>query len=160
MSMNKLTARPGETIILNLTLQPHKEPSTVTRVELLIPDDAHDGMVKVIVADAKTARNFEKVRAPYNFRPENLNQLIDLLQAREQNNDIVVMLYRPTHGITLEGEEFPSPPSSLISIMSLSKTKGDVAPTKGSVLLKKRISTDYFIVGNLNMNLAIDHNAQ
>lgn len=159
MLINKLTARPGDSIELTVTLRPHQESPISKKVTLTIPDDAPDGLVKVIAGDAKAMGAFEKVRAPYNLRPETLDQFIHLLQTKERNNEIVAMIYRPSHGITVEGEEFPSPPSSFISVLSSSKAKGNVGPTKGTALSKERIPTDYFIVGSHAMDLQIDRNA-
>ena len=159
IAINTLTIRPGDTIQMSIALRPHQEPVTFRQVELIIPNDTPDGLVKVIAADAKTARNFEKARAPFNFQPDNLNQLIDILQTRERNNEIVVMVYRATSGLTVEGEELPSPPPSLISVMSSSKRTGDIGPTKARVLSKQRLSTDYFIVGSQAMDLEVDQDA-
>jgi hypothetical protein len=156
MYVNTLTVKPGDSIELTFTLKPYQEPPSTKKVTLAIPDDTPDGLARVVVADAKSIKSFEKARAPYALRPETLNQLINLLETRERNNEVVAMIYRIAHGITVGGQELPSPPSSLVSVMSSSKAKGDVGPTKGTVLSKERIPTDYFIVGSHSIDLKID----
>ena len=156
MHVNTLSVKPGDSIELTFTLKPYQEPPSTNKVTLAIPDDTPDGLARVVVADAKSIKSFEKARAPHALRPETLSQLINLLETMERNNEVVAMIYRIAHGITVGGQELPSPPSSLVSVMSSSKAKGDVGPTKGTVLSKERIPTDYFIVGSHSIDLRIE----
>ena len=158
--IDKLTAKPGDSVELSITVKPYQEPLMSKKVVLKIPDDAPNGMVKVIAADAKTIKALEKARAPYNYKLETLDQFVELIRAGKRNNEIVALLYRTAHGITVEGEELPSLPTSILSVMASGKVKGDSGPTKGIVLSEECLPTEYFISGSQTLNLRIDRNAQ
>ena len=55
---------------------------------------------------------------PLNYQPTNINQLIKLLQREENNSDIILELFVPKMGMTVQGEEFPELPVSMLSVMS------------------------------------------
>ena len=158
--IDRVVVRPGDPIELTILIKPHLAVATSEQITVTIPESTPDGTIRVIAADAKTIKAFEKARAPYNYRPENVEQLIHLLQEREQNNEIVITVYSPIHGITIEGEELPSLPTSLLSVMTSSKEKGESGPTKGMTLFKRRVPTDYFISGSQTLEVRVDRRAQ
>lgn len=154
--IDKLTVRPGDPLELTIMIRPYLGDTISKKVVLTIPENAPDGLLNVIAADAKTIKALEKARAPLKYRPESLSQLIELLQQRQPNNEVVVMVYRSIHGITVKGEELPSLPTSLLSVMTSSKERGQTGPTKGVTLSKERVLTDYFITGSQTLSFRVD----
>jgi hypothetical protein len=110
-----------------------------------------------MVCDSRIVNAFEKARAPFNFEPQNLTQLVSLLEKEEQNNEITVQLMHSRVGVTIKGREFSSPPSSLLAIMNSPRYVGEGGLTRGTVLLRQRISTNYMIFGCELLPIIVDN---
>jgi hypothetical protein len=158
--VDKLTVRPGDTIDVTVLVRPYQGAPTSLQTKLAIPEDAPDGKAQILVADARTARAFAKGRAPSTFQPQNLDQLIGFLEAVEKNNEIFVVAYQLAQGIAVNGEELPSPPRSLLSVMSSSKSRGDIGPTKASIVSEQHLATDYVVTGSIATDITVDRKAR
>jgi len=158
--VDKLAVRPGDTINVTVLIRPHQGSITSLQAKLTIPEDAPDGGAQILVADAKTARAFEKSRAPSTFRPQSLDQLLGFLQDVEKHNEVYVVVYQLAQGIAVNGEELPSPPHSLLSVMSSSRSRGDVGPTKASIVSEQHLVTDYVVTGSIATDIAINKRAR
>jgi hypothetical protein len=94
-----------------------------------------------------------------NYRPTNINQLIKLLQRGENNNDIILELFVPVPGMTIQGQEFPELPISMFSVMSAPTQSGEGGYTRGTTLHFEKVPTQYVIDGSQFLRLTIDSNA-
>ena len=103
-----------------------------------------DGELTVIVCDARGSIQMTQTRNPEKLRPHSFTQLIELFQEIEKNNEIVVRVFTPFGGVTVRGQELPSLPPSLVSIMSSSRETG-IQSFGGEI--SQRIPTEWAISG-------------
>ena len=159
MRINKDRYRPGEEIEVIMTLRPYLEEPVIQKGRITIPKDAPEGLTTLLAADAVSHEAFQRTRAPLNYRPKNINQLIKLLQRGENNSDIVMELYVPKRGMTIQGAEFSGLPLSAMSVMSSPTQVGEGGFTLSTTLHIDKVSTNYVISGSGFVRFTIDRNA-
>ena len=161
LRVDKLRYRPGETVAVEITLQPYLEMPIVLTGTITIPKDAPDGLVVLLVSNGNFYQSWQRSRAPYNFRYRNINQLLELLKREENNSNIILELSVPQPGLTVQGEEFSNLPPSVMSVMNTAKqVVGNSGYTSGTALHVDKVSTDYVISGNGFIRFVVDRNAE
>lgn len=160
LRMDKLRYRPGDTVAVEIVLQPYLEAPITQTGTITIPNDAPEGVVTLLAGNANFHESWQRSRAPLNFRHKNINQLIKLLQRGERNSDIIMELFVPEPGLTVRGEEFESLPPSVMSVMNTAKQAGDSGYTSATTLQIDRVATDYVIFGSGIIRLVVDRNAE
>ena len=160
LRMDKLRYRPGDTVEVEITLQPYLEAPITQTGTITIPKDAPEGLVTLLAGNANFHESWQRSRAPLNFRHKNINQLIELLQRGERNSDIIMELFVPEPGLTIQGKEFESLPPSVMSVMNTAKQAGNSGYTSATTLQIDRLATDYVISGSGIIRLVVDRNAE
>lgn len=160
LQMDKLRYRPGDTVEVEITLLPYLEKPIVQTGTITIPKDVPDGLVSLLATNAGFHEVWQRNRAPLNFRPKNINQLVELLQRGENNSEIVMELFVPEPGLTVQGEEFSHLPPSVMSVMNTAKAVGNSGYTLGTTLHIDKMSTDYVISGSGMIRFVVDSNAE
>lgn len=160
LQVDKLRYRPGETVEIMMTLRPYLENLTTEKMTITIPGDAPDGLITLSAMSATTDAQRQRSRAPLNFRPKNINQLVNLLQQHETNTDVILELFRIQPGLTVQGEEFSGLPTSVMSVMNSAKQVGESGYTFGTALHRDTHATNYVIYGLRSLELVVDRNAQ
>lgn len=160
LQMDKLRYRPGDTLEVEITLQPYLETPIVQTAAITIPTDVPDGLVSLLATNANFHEVWQRNRAPLNFRHKNINQLVALLQRGENNAEIIMELFVPQPGLTVQGEEFAHLPPSVMSVMNTAKQVGNSGYTLGTTLHIDKVSTDYVISGSGMIRFVVDRNAE
>jgi hypothetical protein len=160
LQMDKLRYRPGDTVEVAITLQPYFENPIVQTGTLTIPKDVPDGLVTLLATNANFHESWQRNRAPLNFRHRNINQLVELLQRGENNSDIIMELFVPEPGLTVQGKEFAHLPPSVMSVMNTAKQIGNSGYTNGTTLHIDKVPTDYVIYGSGIIRFVVDRNAE
>ena len=161
LRVDKLRYRPGETVAVEITLQPYLEMPYRLTGTITIPKDTPDGLVMLLAANGNFYQSWQRSRAPYNFRYRNINQLVELLKREENNSNIILELSVPQPGLTVQGEEFSNLPPSVMSVMNTAKqVVGNSGYTSGTALHVDKVSTDYVISGSGIIRFVVDRNAE
>ena len=146
---------PGEEVIIDVRLRPYTQDYTSIPVKIQVPEDVAPGSsIQVIVCDAMNSKMLEMTSAPGHFSPSSFEQLIHHFEDAEQNNNIIVKIRLSRKGLTYMGEDFPSLPNSVLSIMSLSNQSG-VSPLRSEMV--KLIPTEWLINGKQTINLFVNN---
>jgi len=159
LRINKKRYKPGDEIQMFITLRPYLEQPIFQKATVTIPKDIPDGIARLMVSSVSANESWQRNRAPLNFRPKNIEQLIKLLQRGESRNSIIIEIYVPKVGMTVQGEEMPELPLSALSVMTYSTQAGAGGFTRGTTLLRETLPTEYFISGGATLRLIIDRNA-
>ena len=159
LRINKDRYRPGAEVEVLITLRPYLEEPILQVGRIKIPQDAPERLTTVLVTSARSYQTFRRQRAPLNYRPKNINQLISILQQGESNNDIVMELFVSERGMTVQGEEFSSLPLSAMSVMNTPTQIGESGSTLATVLRVKTLPTKYVISGSGFIRFFVDRNA-
>lgn len=160
LQVDKLRYRPGDTVEVEITLQPYLEAPIVQTGTITIPKDVPDGLVTLLATNAGFHEIWQRNRAPLNFRHKNINQLVELLQRGENNTNIIMELFVPEPGLTVQGKEFAHLPPSVMSVMNTAKQIGNSGYTTGTTLHVNKTPTDYVISGSGIIRFVVDRNAE
>ena len=160
LQMDKLRYRPGDTVEVEITLQPYFEKPIAQTGTITIPKDVPEGLVTLLATNANFHESWQRNRAPLNFRHKNINQLVELLQRGENNSEIIMELFVPEPGLTVQGKEFAHLPPSVMSVMNTAKQIGNSGYTMGTTLHIDKVSTDYVIYGSGMIRFVVDRNAE
>lgn len=160
LRVEKDNYRPGELIGISVILRPYLENPVVQKAQITIPQDTPEDQVTLLVSSGSSYENWQRQRAPLNYQPKNINQLVKLLQRGESNSDLIVELYIPKLGMTVQGEEFPEPTVSMLSIMNSQTQSGEGGYTRGRTLHTEKTSTDYVLAGSRFLRIMVNRNAR
>ena len=161
LRVDKLRYRPGDTVAVEVTMQPYLEAPIVQTATITIPNDTPDGLVLLIASNAGFYESWQRSRAPFNFRYADINQLVELLKREENNSDIILVLSVPQPGLTVQGQEFSNLPPSVMSVMNTAKqVVGNSGYTSGTDLHVDKMSTDYVVSGSGIIRFVVDRNAE
>ena len=157
--IDKNRYRPGEKIEVTMRLRPYLEEPIIKTGTITIPEDAPEGLTTLLAISPNLYESWQRARAPLNYQPTNINQLIKLLQREENNSDIILELFVPKVGMTIQGEEFPELPVSMLSVMSTPTQSGEGGPTRGTTLHVEKIATPYVVSGSRFLRFTVDRDA-
>ena len=157
--IDKNRYRPGEKIEVTMRLRPYLEAPIIQTGTITIPEDAAEGLTTLLAISPNLYEGWQQARAPLNYQPTNINQLIKLLQREENNSDIILELFVPKVGMTVQGEEFPELPVSMLSVMSTPTQSGEGGPTRGTTLHFEKVATPYVVSGSRFLRFTVDRNA-
>jgi hypothetical protein len=157
--INKDAFRPGEAVEVAIRLRPYLEEPMIQTAHITIPEDTPEGLITLLVISASSYETWQQTRAPLNYQPTNINQLIQLLQRQETNTDIILELFAPNVGMTVRGQEFPELPVSVLSVMGTPTQSGDSGYTRGTTLHVEKAATPYVVSGMEFLRFTVDRNA-
>ena len=158
--LDKNVYRPGEEVVITYTIRPYLEQPEILTGKIKIPKDTPDGIVLLRAMSSSSYQSWKRSRAPGSSRPTNINQLVKLLNDGEPNTNLILELSVPQPGLTVQGEEFPNLPLSVMSVMNTSLRRGESGFTFGTVVHTDKVETDYIITGSTSMPVAVNRNAQ
>lgn len=152
---DKEEVKPGETLDLTVFLRPYRGDRIVEKVSIPIPLNATEGDLVVMVGAAFTLTQQEFRTTPQRFQPQEVGQLINLLNTRRTNNKVYIKLYRSDIGGIMKGTEMSALPPSVLSIMSSSRIDGSFTPVRESIIAQREIQTDYVVTGQSQGRLRV-----
>lgn len=157
--IDKNRYRPGEKIEVTMRLRPYLESPIIQTGTVTIPEDAPEGLTTLLAISPDLYRSWQQTRAPLNYQPTNINQVIKLLQQEQNNNDIILELFVPKVGMTVQGQEFPELPLSMLSVMTTPTQTGEGGLTRGTTLHSEKVTTPYVVSGSRFLRFTVDRNA-
>jgi len=144
----RYTARPGETISLNVELRPFREEPATIQIPLEIPEETAEGKVLLQVGDSLTLSRMETGGGQARFMPRSLEQIVWLLNNLRANQRVYATLIRPDTGAVISGERLPSLPPSVSSVLLRPGLEPDSATrVRIQAVLEESATTDHVVRG-------------
>jgi len=111
---SKSEVSPGEHIELTAVLRTPSGETIVQKIPVDIPENVSDRMLSLVVGGG-SAINVLQIRfSPLNMTPKDLSQLVQAINRMRRNNRLYALLMAPQRSFILQGDEYPSPPPSLV----------------------------------------------
>ena len=134
---SKREVKAGETLELTALLRGQDGKETLQKSTVEIPLGLTPGPLMIAVADGASMDRAEGGRAGRAFLPKNPQQLVRAINKSRRNNRLYVRLGRSQTGFVLKGENFPSPPPSVVRAFSADPALStDMSPTALSTIFE------------------------
>ena len=152
--------RPGGQLEVALSIRPYRGDTLIKKISLQIPEEIPEGLLELRAYDANTAYAVERQRGTAWFRPQNMAELIGLLEELPRNNEVVVDLFLRRTGARVGATELPSLPASMLGVLQTARQSGGGGLTRGTNVVRQRIPLNYVIAGNRTLPLRVDRKAR
>jgi hypothetical protein len=110
----KSLVRPGDHIEITGLLRTPSGGTLVEKIPVTIPDSVHDQQLSLVVGSGANLNLLQNRLTPVGATPRDLRQLVRALNRMRRNNRLYALLMTPQRSLTFQGEEYPSPPPSLV----------------------------------------------
>jgi hypothetical protein len=105
---------PGDKIEVTAVLRTPSGETLVQRLPVEIPENVTDRALSLVVGSGTTINAFQTRLSPLNMTPRDLQQLVQAMNKTRRNNRVYALLMVPQRSFVMQGDEYPSPPPSLI----------------------------------------------
>jgi len=106
--------QPGDRIEVTAVLRTPSGESLTQKIPVDIPESVSDRALSLVVGSGLTINALQNRFTPLGAPPRDLRQLIRALNRIRRNNRLYALLMAPQRSFVLQGDEFPSPPPSLL----------------------------------------------
>lgn len=110
----KSEVRPGDHIEVTAVLRTPSGESVVEKIPVDIPESVRDKTLSLVVGSGPTINALEGRFSPLAATPRDLYQLVRALNRMRRNNRLYALLMAPQRSFVMQGDEYPSPPPSLV----------------------------------------------
>lgn len=155
IEVDKTVVKPGDKIGLTVYVKEFQGKEIKLQRDLYVPNDIESKRLTVFAGSGDMLRQLEFRSAPQKFRPRSFKQLLKLLESRRKNNFLFFQIRELNRGVMVGGEEFPSLPPSILSIMNSQKSSGNVVLLRDRVLKEESVQLDFSISGGRSMALRV-----
>jgi hypothetical protein len=140
-------AKPGDNLRLTVALDAFRGPGRTEVIDLTIPEETPNGVLKILVTTPDSALMVAPDLAGEKIMPRSVRQMIKLIEEIGRENQIIVQGYVNKKGAVIAGERFPNLPPSMLSLLDGSRATGDAGRTDASLLFEKRKDLDRIVTG-------------
>jgi hypothetical protein len=111
---SKSEVAPGDKIEVTVVLRTPSGETIVQKIPVEVPDNVNDRMLTLLVGSGSAVNQMQTRFSPASFVPRDLQQLIQAINKTRRNNRVYALLLAPQRSFVVQGDEYPSPPPSLI----------------------------------------------
>jgi hypothetical protein len=147
-------ARAGQTLTVEVTLQPRRAQVCTVTCKLTLPDYLQPGLYRLVVANGRDMFALEAERAAARFQDRSLAATLELIRAPRDAATLVFALLARSRGVVVNGLELPDLPGSVDALLRRDSS-GCVEPTAAGIVLSERIATDLVLQGHVVRDLVI-----
>ncbi|MFC1850257.1 SpoIVB peptidase S55 domain-containing protein [candidate division CSSED10-310 bacterium] len=155
IGLQKETLYPGENLEIVIFLQPYQSQAFTKKVSIPIGETWSEGKYILRVSDHLWHLRNDVRRAPFRYKPHNLQQFIDIVTQEQNQSKIYITLSHFKHGITLRGEEYNNIPASVLAVINPSPQTGNGSLVRESIIFEHLLATNYVISGFKSMRCEI-----
>ncbi len=105
---------PGDHIEVTAVLRTPSGETLIQKIPVDIPANVNDRMLSLIVGSGSTVNQIQSRFSPLTLSPRDLQQLVQALNKIRRNNRVYALLMAPQRSFVVQGDEYPSPPPSLV----------------------------------------------
>jgi hypothetical protein len=140
-------AAPGESVQVELSIQPSRHEAETRMVTLRIPAGTPPGDLMVRACNGPETDKWDQIRAPQTYEPQSLDHLLRLLSGERRGDQLFVQLYRESKGVTVHGGEISQVPPSVLDVLGGGTKSGESGPVKGATLSEITVPTGRVVSG-------------
>jgi hypothetical protein len=111
---SKSEVSPGDKIEVTVVLRTPSGETLTQKLPVEIPESVADKMLSLVVGSGSTMNVLQTRFSLLAAAPRDLRQLVQVLNKTRRNNRVYALLMAPQRSFVFQGDEFPSPPPSLV----------------------------------------------
>jgi hypothetical protein len=111
---SKAEVHPGDQLEVTALLQSLSGQPIPLKIPIKIPESVTDKAVQLVIGSGSSINALEFRTSPLNGTPRDSAQLVRALNRIRRNNRVYGLLMTPQHSFVMRGDEYPSPPPSLV----------------------------------------------
>ena len=112
--VSKSEVRPGDSVDLIAVLRAASGEALTEKIPVRIPESVNSRMLSLTVGSGPSINALQGQLTPLTAAPRDVHQMVRALNRMRRNNRLYALLSTPASSFRLEGNEFPSPPPSLV----------------------------------------------
>jgi len=113
----KSEVHPGDHIEVSALLRTPWGESGIQKIPVDIPESITDRTLSLVVGSGGSINALQNHFTPQGSMPRDLHQLVRALNRMRRNNRVYALLMSPQRSFNLQGDEYPSPPPSLMQTL-------------------------------------------
>ena len=135
--LNSELFEPGDKLVAQVELEPYKGGPQRVEFGLDLPPNMPPGVYQALVCDSMTSVRSDLRNQPHLLQPQNLNQMIRMLQIQvtERRSNLYLRVMTRDLGVALEGQAMPNLPLSMAQILTTRRRSG-VLPIRTELVSK------------------------
>ncbi len=145
--LDRNEVRPGETVKLKAMYRPLQGAKKFEEFAIKIPEDVQLSQIYFMVGGGQELSRQEYAIYGKAYQPDNLDQMIGLLNGLRANDRIYVKAFTNEPSLVMKGQFLSSLPSSAFSILSSSQTIGSSARVNRLALFEDSKPIDAYLTG-------------
>lgn len=111
---SKSEVSPGDEIEVTVVLRTPSGETLTQKLPVEIPESVADKMLSLVVGSGSSINVLQTRFSLLAAAPRDLRQLVQVLNKTRRNNRVYALLMAPQRSFVFQGDEFPSPPPSLV----------------------------------------------
>jgi hypothetical protein len=148
--------RPGSELTLKVQFRTYRGENRTEALGIRIPVDATPGEYALLVGDADAFDARERTDMEAAFIPRDLDQLVRAINALRRSDHVYAQLFRPDHGVIVDGEYLPSLPPSVLQVLSAGSSTDSVSPVPTASVWESSVGTDFAVSGARQLRLTVE----
>lgn len=150
-------AKPGETVKVRAVLKPWRGEQHVVTLAFEVPENIRSGELDILVGDAAAADALDgksgRIRVE---RPQNLDQLVNVLNRRRPHNALYLRVTQKADGIVVADQRMPALPPSAMQLYDSSRTMLEAARIERMDVIEKRLPQNAVVRGSQTLKVKIE----
>lgn len=152
---DKSEIQPGDDLNINIQLRAYQGNLVNINRQVKVPANITSNRIIITVGSAQYMTMWDRRFAPAKFRPQNFDELVDILNNTKKNNVLYIQLKALEKGAIIGGKELPNLPPTILNILTEKKTKGDFNNLREFVLKEFEVPMEYGIYGGKSIQLKV-----
>jgi hypothetical protein len=155
---SKSEVKPGETIDVTAVVMTPSGEALPQKMAVRIPENVSSKVLQLVVGSGSAINALEGRLTPLASQPRDVHQMVRALNEMRRNNRLYALLMTPEGSFRLAGDEFPSPPPSLLqTFLADPAAAGRVTLSATSVIADfETAPTPYTIGGQQTLLLKVN----
>ena len=113
----KSEVHPGDHIEVTAVLRTASGANVIRKIPVEIPESINNKTLTLVVGSGSTINALQNGFAVFSTPARDLRQLVRALNRMRRNNRLYALLLSPERSFVLQGDEYPSPPPSLLQTL-------------------------------------------
>jgi hypothetical protein len=152
---DKQIIAPGDSLMIIASVRPYQGKVFEVKKRIRIPQNLPEKNIIIAIGGRPEVAAWEVQAGIGRFTPENFKELVDLLNRRRKNTDVIIQLRSADKGAILHGQEYPSLPPSIFQILADKKTQKTYDSMNEKILDEWSIPVNFEIFGGRKFNLTV-----